>query len=255
VRRIAALLLVIVGFGACAAPDDRPWRSGGGGPGGGSSGNGPDARVIDAGGAIDGAPATLHGVVCTATDLRAPIACTTSPGAGLPVSDLVSGASTTTASDSSFALAIGATADLDVETGGDTAIVPSVASVVPSATAIVVPVVDKTYLDNLEADLSAVVPDGSGIVALYVTDATGAGAPGWSAVPPPGIAAGPYYDDATKVGWQSGATTGAIGGVLMFGVPAGTISIGIAKGATSANVTGVLVVGGHVTFAHTIVTP
>ena len=240
--------------GACAAPpDDRPWR-GGGGPGGtGTTGGGADARGDAT--LVDGAPATLHGVVCIATDLRAPIACTMSPGAGLPVTDLVGGATTTTASDSSFALDTGGAplAEIDVETGGMAAIVPSVAIVVPSATAIVVPVVDATYLENLEADLSAIVPDGSGIVALYVTDASGAGAPGWSATPPPGVTAGPYYDDTTTVGWSSGGTTGAIGGVLIFGVPAGTISIGIAKGATSATVDGVRVIGGHVTFARAIV--
>lgn len=241
-HRIAALVIAV---GACAAPDDRVQRNGGGG-GGDLGGSGVDAQA---------APDTptagvLRGVVCVATDLHAPAACITKAGAGLPVSELVSGTTDTTSIDSSFALDVGnqVSALVDVGTNGDLQLTPSVAVVDDTSAPAVVPMTNAAYLENLEADLGAVVPDGSGIIALYVVDGNGAPRPGVSAVPPPGITAGPYYDDATAIGWASGGTTGAIGGVLIFGVPEGTADVALSNGGPTFGIGGVRVVAGHVTF-------
>jgi hypothetical protein len=253
--RLVAVACLAAALAACDGlePDGRRKISSGG-PGVGPGGIG----GVDAAPRSDAAPDVLHGRVCIATDLHTPEACVTQPGAGLPVSDLVSGAATTTASDGTFALALaGATSALvDVETGGDTTITPSVENVANTGAQVIVPVVDATVLSNLETDLGSPVGDGQGVLVLFVQDGNGKGLPGFVATSPPGFLNNVFYDATTAIGWSSSGATGDLGGVLMMGVTAGTYVIQLSNTNTAAQTSvTVRIVGQHVTFATTIVTP
>jgi hypothetical protein len=250
--RLAVASVCLAAVAACYPADDRRKISSGGPGGGAGFGGGVDATP-----AFDVAPTVLRGRVCTATDLRSPEACTAHPGAGLPVSDLVSGAMTRTASDGSFTLPLpgAASALVDVENGGDITLTPTVANIEDLADVAVIPIVDTTTLVDLSTSLGAPVGTGQGVLVLFVRNGSGSGQPGFVATPPPGLVNGVFYDDTTSLGWAANGVTGPVGGVLMLGVAPGTYVIQLSNATTGVQTSAtVRIVDNHVTFARALVT-
>jgi hypothetical protein len=145
---------------------------------------------------------------------------------------------------------------LDVGSGSEQ-VVPTIVRVDVPGAQVTVPIVNANDLTDLEIGLNTTLPDGTGLVALHLTDANGAGALGFTVTPPPNTAAGPFFDDTTALGFSpTGTATGAAGTALLVGVPQGAFDVAFTNGATSGTFTGVPIVPDHVTFANsTIGTP
>lgn len=244
------------GIAACATDQggDRPEVNGGGaavggttnGTGGGGSGTG------------SGSGSTLvSGRVCLASDLRVTGGCATPAGAGIAVTSLATGATTTTDQNGAFSLQTGSVGSSVLQIGaGSQLTVPTITRVTVPGSQVNVPVVNANDLTQLETGLGTVLPDGMGMTALHLVDSNGAGALGYTITPPPGTTGGPFYDDQTAVGFANGGTTGAQGTALLFGVPAGNFDIAFGNGQSQGVFTGVPVFPGSLTFVtSTIGTP
>jgi hypothetical protein len=250
-----AVVACLAALAACYPDDDRRKVSSGG-PGGagqpGGSFSPPDAFSF-----VDGPPTVILGQVCQTSDLHMAVVCAT-PGAGLTVTDLESGITTTTDVIGNFALpSSGATtATLAVENGGNTAITPTVATVVNTGRTVIVPVVQTTTLTNLETQLGSPIGTGQGSLLLFVQNPSGVGQPGFFATPPPGFLNNVFFDDTTVIGWGANGVTGNLGGVLMMGVSEGSFAIQLSNQTAGVQVAAnVRFLPGHVTFGIVPVTP
>jgi hypothetical protein len=251
--RLAAVSVCLAALAACYPADDRR-RISSGGPGGGGTGQPffPDAP------GPDGPFTVITGQVCQTSDLHMAVVCANSPGAGLTVTDVESGITTTTDQLGNFVLpSSGAsTTTLAVENGGNTTITPTITTVANTGAQVIVPVVDTATLTDLETALASPVGNGQGVLLLFVESPTGVGQPGFFATPPPGFNNNVFFDDTSALGWGANGVTGTLGGVLMMGVTGGAFAIQLSN--ESANVqaaANVQLVSNHVTFARAVVTP
>lgn len=205
----------------CAEEDHGPFRPPGGHGGGGSS-QGGDAAVTDADGDAGG---LLRGRVCIVTDLRVPDACpNVTEQAGVTVGVRGTAEVTTSGADGRFALpAAGDTLVLDVAPGSITlqrATVP----VAVTAALVNAPVMTRAAWTAVEDTLGVVVPDGGGMVAVYVEDG-GAPVAGVTFATAAGSSVAPFYDDGAALAWTQQGGTGAAGVALLVDVPAGTATL------------------------------
>jgi hypothetical protein len=255
-------MVAAAGLAACASDEgDRPWVGGGGAagasqPGSGGSGGGTGTGSGSGSGSGTGST-TVSGRVCLIADLRATGGCTSPAGAGVAVTSLSTGATTTTDQTGSFTLQTGSVGSQVMQIGiGSQATVPTITRVDVPGTQVNVPIANANDLTQLETGLGTNLPDGMGMAALHLVNTNGAGALGYTVTPPPGTTGGPFYDDQTAVGFANGGTTGAAGTALLFGVPAGNFDIAFGNGQSQGTFTGVPIFPGALTFVtSTIGTP
>lgn len=250
VARLTAAVVVLVAGGGCV-DDDRsglPVRPpGSGGPG---SGQGGDARLLDAPSGDGGV--ALNGLICVVTDLRSPDVCPAVPARG-GVSVTVTGTSDGTTSDAEgrFTLPVsGAVAVLDV--AGDSATLErSTIPVGVNGALVHAPVIGVGDWADVLASLDQAVPDGGGAIVVYVSDG-GAAATGVSFATVAGSSIAPYYDGGGPLTWVQGGGTGAAGVALFVDVPAGTVTLdGVAPDLRVVSPATVPVVADAVTFVRT----
>lgn len=209
--RPALVIALLVASGCAAEETPPPIGGGGGGTGGGGGGE------EDAGPGADGGD-RLAGKLCSAVDLRVPLAC---PAADLGGIDVSSGdASATTGAAGDFSLDLAPDADVLVSIGGGDQPVREAlfASAMWRAEGrLRAPAVDQEQWNQLVAGLSGLEPDGTASIALYIEDESGPIA-GAEILAPEGSQA-PFYDSGAAEEWIQGGQTSGFGAVLIFAVP------------------------------------
>ncbi len=243
-----AILCCAGALGGCIAEEDHgPFRPGGGGGTGGGSNQGGDARLADAAGTDGGGG--VSGLVCVVTDLRAPDACpAVASRAGVTIA--VTGTTTTTTSDTDgrFAVALsGGIAVLGVAAGSAT-LERSRVPVAATTALVHTPVVTRPAWAAVLGALGVSVPDGGGVIALYVDDTAGPAA-GVTFAAVAGSSIAPFYDDGGALAWTQLGGTGVAGVALFVDVPVGNVTLdGAAADQRVARLTGVPVVADEITF-------
>lgn len=221
--RLLFLLALIPTLAGCPADERLPPAPPGTGGGTGAMG------TIDASDGSGGDGGTLAtGRVCRLVDMRSPTSCAQlADMSGIPVAEQ-GGAPVLTAVDGSFALPAIRPDQLVIEAARATAgyqqsVVPVLRSGQPDG--IVVPVADSSAWQSLVRTLDLVVPDGTGVIAVYLHE-QGVPAPDYL-VTNVSAAGGVIYNAGGPLDWLFDSLTGPTGAALVLGVSAPTAELTI----------------------------
>jgi hypothetical protein len=219
---VAALVAVLSAAATSCAGDEPPPAGGGGGGGTGGIGG-----LVDGGAERGDAGGELRGILCAAIDLRDPLECPAADLDGIAVAALGRTAATTSGESGDFALDLAADADHLLAIGEDTeATRDAIAWTGDWQTddGLLLPTVAQADWDALTGLLSAVEPDDTASIALYVVDQNGP-VSGALVIPPDGTGQPPYYDGSSPTAWDQFNLTGSFGATLLFEVPAVSSSV------------------------------
>jgi len=249
-RSVVVLLLA-----GCAADDDWVVRN----PGGGTGSNTPG---VDSGVTVDAPPVTgdggreLTGVICVVTDLRRPDRCpVVDEAVGVLVRRVGDVDGALSDGDGRFALAVPEPAVVLELARDSTTLQPSIVPVVDVGGLVHASVPTAAAWDATAASLAVTIAPGTGAIAVYTDDATGAPAAGVLFDLPSGALDGPFYDGSSTTAWTTAGGTGGYGATLVVGLVPGDYQLTGNQGARTVQLASVPVYADAVTFVRATLPP